>query len=65
MLSDKKRISNGKWDAQNMRVLSCKIRKEKADRFRAICQENGTTSSAVLRAAIDDYMAAHGAEKEI
>ena len=56
MVSRAKRASNNKWDAENMVVLGCKVKRDKADAFRAACKAGGTTPNAVFTKAIDDYM---------
>lgn len=48
--------ASNKWDAENMKVLGVKIRRDYADAFRSKCFASGTTPGAVLRAAIDEYM---------
>lgn len=57
MVTRAKRASNNKWDAENMTVLGCKVRKDLADQFKAACKIAGTTPSAVFRAALDEFMA--------
>lgn len=64
MVTRAKRASNNKWDAENMTVLGCKVRKDLADQFKAACKIAGTTPSAVFRAALDDFMARAGADQE-
>ena len=59
MVTQKKRASNNKWDAANMTVLGCKVRRDYADRVRACCETNGDTVNAVLRAALDRYLEQH------
>lgn len=59
-ISQKK--SRNKWDAANMTVLGCKVRKDKAERFKAACKEAGTTPNAVFTGAIDTFMEEHGQE---
>ena len=54
--------SRNKWDAANMTVLGCKVRKDKAEKFKAACKEAGTTPNAVFTGAIDDFMEEHGQE---
>ena len=54
--SDAKRKANNKWDAANMTVLGCKVRKDKADQFKAACAAAGTSVNAVFMAAIDDFL---------
>ena len=59
-ISDAKRRADNKWAAKNTTVLGCKMRRDAADQFKAACAAAGTTPNAVFRAAIDDFMAAHG-----
>lgn len=56
MVSPRKRATNNKWDLENMTVLGCKVRKEYADRVRAVCKERGDTVNAVIKAALDKYI---------
>ena len=63
MVSDAKKAANARWDAHNMTILGCKVRKDYADRVRAKCKEDGTTVNAILKRALDEYMLA-GAIKE-
>lgn len=58
-VSEKKKKSNAKWDKENMTVLACKVRKEVADKFKAACAAEETTSNAVLQQAVRDYIEAH------
>lgn len=60
MVSPAKRKSNNKWDKENMVVLSCKVRKEYADRVRACCAANGDTVNSILREALDAYLEEKG-----
>lgn len=55
-LTDSKRRANNKWDAANMTVLGCKIRKDKAEEFKAACKAAGTTPNAVFTSAINNFM---------
>lgn len=56
MVSDAKKNANRKWDAANMTQLKCSVKRDKAAEFRAACAEDGTTVSAVLLQAVNDYM---------
>lgn len=56
-LTDAKRRANNKYIAANMTVLGCKIRKDRAEEFKAACKAAGTTPNAVFTAAINDFMA--------
>ena len=56
-VSEARKRANNKWTAANMTVLGCKLRKDKAEKFKAECKEAGTTPNAVFIAAIDSFMA--------
>ena len=60
-ISKARRDANNKWDAANMTVLGCKVRRDKAEAFKAACAAAGTSVNAVFAAAIDDFMARHPA----
>lgn len=55
-LTDVKRRANNKYIAANMTVLGCKIRKDKAEQFKAACKAAGTTPNAVFTAAINEFL---------
>ena len=59
MPSEKQKQSRNKWDAANMTVLGCKVRRERAERFKLLCRENGTSPNAVFLAAMERFMAEH------
>lgn len=44
-----KRAANNKWDAANMKIVACKIKKEEAERFKQYAQDHNTTPNALLR----------------
>lgn len=48
--------ARNKWDAENMTVLGCKIRKDRAEEFKTACKEAGTTPNSVFSNAISDFM---------
>lgn len=56
MPTEKQKRSRNKWDAANMTVLGCKVRKERAEEFKAACKAAGTTPNAVFTAAINDFL---------
>ena len=49
MISEKKKLSNRKWDKENMRSISCRLRTEDAKRFKKYCSDNGTTPAQFLK----------------
>ena len=55
-VSEKKKLSNAKWDKANMTVLACKVRKDTADRFKECCAAANTTPNAVLQQAVKDFI---------
>ena len=56
MVTRAKRATNNKWDAANMTVLGCKVKRDEADAFREACRMAGTSPNAVFKAAIDEFM---------
>lgn len=56
MVSETQKKARNKWDAANMTVLGCKVRKDKAEQFKAACKAAGTTPNAVFTAAIQQFM---------
>lgn len=58
-VSDAQRRANNKWTAANMTVLGCKVRKDRAEAFKAACAAAGTSVNAVFTAAMDDFMRLH------
>ena len=59
MIPQAKRKSNNKWDRENMTVLCCKVRRDYAERLRAVIADNGDTVNAVIRRALDEYLSEH------
>lgn len=59
MPSDRQKEHRNKWDAAHMTVLGCKVRKERADEFKAACKEAGTTPNAVFSEAITAFLEKH------
>lgn len=59
MVSDTQKKARNKWDAKNMSLLGCKVRKDKADQFKAACAAAGTTVNAVFVSAVDEFMRLH------
>ena len=63
-LSESKRRTNNKWDAANMTVLGCKVRRDRAEQFKAACKKNGTSPNAIFMAAMEKFMEEHGEVRE-
>lgn len=60
MPTENQKKYRNKWDAANMTVLGCKIRKDKAEEFKTACREAGTTPNAVFMEAINGFMEKKG-----
>lgn len=56
MPTEKQKQSRNKWDAANMTVLGCKVKKERAEEFKSACKAAGTTPNAVFISAINDFL---------
>lgn len=56
MPTEKQKQSRNKWDTANMTVLGCKVRKDKAEQFKAACRAAGTTPNAIFAAAINEFL---------
>ena len=63
-LSESKRRANNEWDAANMTVLGCKVRRDRAEQFKAACKKNGTSPNAIFMAAMEKFMEEHGEVRE-
>jgi hypothetical protein len=55
-ISEKKKASNYKWDRENMTTLGCRVRRYYAERIKAAAAAAGTTPSAIMRRALDEFM---------
>ena len=58
-LTEAKRRANNKYIAANMTTLGVKVRRDKAEKFKAACRDAGTTPNAVFTEAIDSLMDEH------
>ncbi len=48
-VSEKKKISNAKWDKENMATLGCRVKKIEATAFKQYAAEQGKTANTVLK----------------
>lgn len=60
MVRESQKQARNKWDAENMKVLGCKMRRDRAEAFQALCKIKGTTPNAVFQAAAEAFLAEHG-----
>lgn len=61
-LTDAKRRANNKYIKENMTILACKVRKDYAERVKALAAEDGTTVNAIIKAALDEYINSKASE---
>lgn len=61
MPTEAQKRSRDKWDAKNMAVLTCKLKRERAEEFKLAAKANGTTPNELIRGWIAAYMEEHPA----
>lgn len=57
MPTEAQKRTRDRWDAENMAVISCKLKREIADAFKAAAKSNGTTPNELFRGWIAAYLA--------
>lgn len=63
-LTEAKRKANNKYIAANMTTLGVKVRKDKAEKFKAACRDAGTSPNRIFTEAIDSFLDEHS-DKEV
>lgn len=58
-VSKAQRAAANKWDSANMAVVTCKVKCDLADAFKAACRATGETPNAVLRETMIAYISEH------
>ncbi len=56
MVRESQKKARNKWDAENMKIVACKIRKELADDFAAKAKTNGTNPNDLIKVFILNYL---------
>lgn len=64
MVTESHKEGNRRWDRENMRSLSCRLRKDEAEDFKAWCKLNGTNPGAYLKKAALRCVAEYNAEMQ-
>lgn len=57
MPTDAQKRTRNKWDAENMSVISCKLKREIAESFKITAKSCGTTPNELIRGWIAEYLA--------
>ena len=52
-MNDMSNNTSKEWDKENMRTVSCRLRKDEAEAFKRLCASKGTTVHAALALPID------------
>lgn len=56
MPTDAQSRARNKWDAENMSVISCKLKREIAENFKTTAKSRGTTPNELIRGWIAAYL---------
>lgn len=56
MPTEAQKRTRDKWDAENMSVISCKLKREIAENFKTAARVNGTTPNELIRGWIATYL---------
>lgn len=59
MPTEAQKRTRDKWDAENMSVISCKLKREIAENFKTAAKANGTTPNELFRGWIARYLEEH------
>lgn len=59
MPTDAQKRARNNWDAENMSIVSCKVKREVAEAFKEAARANGTTPNALIRECISEYIKLH------
>lgn len=58
-VSKAQRAAANKWDSANMAVVTCKVKRDLADAFKAACRAASEIPNAVLRETMIAYISEH------
>ena len=61
-VSEKQKLFAQKWDKDNMRTLSCRVRTEQAEVFKQYCTAHGTTAGELLKKYVGKCIYEYGEE---
>ena len=54
--SEAKRRTDNKYNLAHYTVLGCKMKKTEAEEFKQACRDTGTSTNAVFRKAVAEFM---------
>lgn len=56
MPTDAQKRARNKWDAENMAIVACRMRRDLAEAFKTAAKADGTTPNELIRGWISEYM---------
>lgn len=62
MVSEKQKQYARKWDKENMRSVTCRLRREDAELFKEYCTAHNTTPAAILKKFVMERLDEYSAE---
>ena len=63
-VSEKKKISNQKWDKENMTIIGCRVRKTEAERIKEYAARHGTNVNSLLLSYVRNMIENENSEGE-
>ena len=58
-ISEARKRANAKWNLANLASITIKLKKEDAERFKRAATAAGTTPTAILKQAYEEFMQKH------
>ncbi len=56
MITESHKKANLKWDRENMKTFSCRLRTDDADLFKEYCKSHNTTPGAVIKKYVTELI---------
>ena len=63
-ITEAQKRTRNKWDAKNMSVISCKIKRDVAEKFKTVAKSNSTTPNELIRIWIEKYLSQDSTTEE-
>lgn len=64
MPTEAQKRARDKWDAENMSVISCKIKCDVAEKFKTVAKSHSTTPNELIRIWIEAYLSQNSTTEE-
>lgn len=63
-ITEAQKRTRNKWDAENMSVISCKLKREIAEKFKTVAKSHSTTPNELIRIWIGEYLSQDSTTEE-